>query len=543
MEAIAATSGRSMNRSVSLIGRVAHWGLGALVLGTLVLISADGRAEPEGASPGVGTSTAATTAAAAPAAPDSSAASLAATPPIAGQDGAPDPAAPSAELAAIEATAEDPAAATATITLAELRQRHNRHLLDGMLGLRSHEAGGELIVGDNTDPWGMSWTKCTNLGIHMMSTLVAEQRGLVEDVDARDDIRRIVDILGGLRTHSGIFPENITIRGGITAEVVDGRSRFSSIDSAWVTLALSLVQARYKADDEALAKAAASLIAKQDYRTFVGSDGMMGAGYYVDVATDRKVEDIRFSYKDRNSEARPLVLALVGMNQLPVSAWNKTYYRWGSREGVVIAKGWHFSAFVEMTGALFFDEAKLAPKTLGKSHQNYIEASIRVAKRNGHQLWGYAPACDAQNAYAEFGLDRPDSVSPYAAALLTLTDDERAVQNLSQVLNALPSDGRAQPDGLDPRTGAVNCEVARLLDQGLLFLALNGDVVRGLVQKTPWYASAERRLKAMDRNNLPPPIKVQLDAGEPISLLPSVAAQSPLALLVPELAGSSGWGY
>ena len=511
------------------------------MLGTLVLIAADGRAEPEGASPGAATATTATTNAA-PASPAPAGAVL--TPESAAD-------APSAELAALDAGADDPAAAGATVTLSELRQRHNRHLLDGMLGLRSHEAGGELIVGDNTDPWGMSWTKCTNLGIHMLSTLVAEHRGLVEDADAREDIRRIVDILAGLRTHRGIFPENITIRGGITAEVVDGRSRFSSIDSAWVTLTLSLVQARYKTDDEALAKAAASLIAKQDYRTFVGADGMMGAGYFVDVATDRKVEDIPFSYKDRNSEARPLVLALVGMNQLPASAWNKTYYRWGSREGVVLAKGWHFSAFVEMTGALFFDEAKLAPKSLGKSHQSYIEASLRVAKRNGHQLWGYAPACDAQNAYAEFGLDRPDSVSPYAAALLTLTDDERAVQNLSQVLNALPRDGRALPDGLDPRTGAVNCEVARLLDQGLLFLALNADVLRGLVQKTPWYASAERRLKAMDRNNLPPPIKVQLDAGEPISLLPTVFAQSPLAMLVPELESASvatspatlGWGY
>ena len=328
-----------MNRSVSLMGRVAHQSFGALVLGTMVLISADGRAEPAAASP-------------------SAASPLAvATPAMEPQPGAlPTAALPMAEAAMVGAELAGldvaaPEVGTATITLAELRQRHNRHLLDGMLGLRSSEGGGELIVGDNTDPWGMSWTKCTNLGIHMMSTLVAEQRGLVEDVDAREDIRRIVDILGRLRTHRGIFPENIQIRGGITAEVVDGRSRFSSIDSAWVTLALSLVQARYKTDDEALAKSAAALIAKQDYRTFVGADGMMGAGYFVDVQTDRKVEDIPFSYKDRNSEARPLVLALVGMNQLPVSAWTKTFYRWGSREGVVLAKGWHFSAFVEMTGA------------------------------------------------------------------------------------------------------------------------------------------------------------------------------------------------
>jgi len=425
---------------------------------------------------------------------------------------------------------EEVAEVPAALTMTDLRQRHNRNLFDGMLGLRSKEAGSEVIVGDNTDPWGMSWTKCTNLGIHMMSTLVAEQRGLMEDADARQDIRRIVDILGTLRTHRGIFPENIQIRGGIVGEVVDGRTRFSSIDAAWVTLALSLVQARYKGDGDGLASDAGGLIAKQDYRTFVGADGMMGAGYFVDVQTDRKVEDIPFSYKDRNSEARPLVLALVGMNQLPVSAWNKTFYRWGSREGMVIAKGWHFSSFVEMTGALFFDEAKIAPKSLGKSHENYIEATIRVAKRNGHQLWGYAPACDAQNAYAEFGLDRPDSVSPYAAALLTLTDDPRAVQNMSQVLDALPRDGRALPDGLEPRTGAVSCEVARLLDQGLLFLALNADVVRGLVQKTNWYASAERRLKAMDRNNLPPSVRVQTNPGEPISVFGLAPTDQSLAV-------------
>ena len=69
-------------------------------------------------------------------------------------------------------------------------------------------------------------------------------------------------------------------------------------------------------------------------------------------------------------------------------------------------------------------------------------------------------------------------------------------------------------------------------------------LIKGNIRRdTP---SAERRLKAMDRNNLPPPIKVQLDASEPISSLPTVAAQSPLAMLVPELASSSaslGWGY
>jgi hypothetical protein len=380
-------------------------------------------------------------------------------------------------------------------TLAALQERYNRGLHQGLLNMRSSEASADqLIMGDNTDPWGMTWTKCTNLGIHLIATLVAEHRGLIQAAEAKQQIRGVVDILSRLRGHRGIFPENIQIRGGIAGEVLAGRARYSSIDSAWVTVALSLVNARYKSDtdDEAvgLSTDAAALVARQDYRAFVGADGMLGAGFFVDVATDTKVEDIAFSYSDRNSEARPLLLALVGMGQLPNSAWDKTYYRWGSREGLPLALGWHFSAFVEMTGALFFDEAKLAPRSLGVSHENYIRASFRVAQRNGHQLWGYAPACDAENAYAEFGLDRPHSVSPYAAALLTMTGNVRAVENLSQVLGGLPDDGRALADGLDPRTGTVSCGVARALDQGLLFLALNADVVRGLVRKTAWYPSA-----------------------------------------------------
>jgi hypothetical protein len=388
--------------------------------------------------------------------------------------------------------------AVSPATLAELRGRYNQVLHAGLHGLRSPEAPGQRIVGDNTDPWGMTWTKCTNLGIDLMATLVAEARGLLDAARAREDVREIVGILSKLDKHRGIFPENIKIRGGVLREVVAGRSRFSSLDSAWVTLALSLVQSRYDAAGDVLGGEAGALIAGQDYRSFVRDDGTLGAGYYVDVATDRKVEDIAFSYRDRNSEARPLVLALVGLGQLPESAWDKTSYGWDQREGLTLAKGWHYSAFVEMTGALFFDEAQIAPRSLGKSHENYIAASSRVAQRKGHRLWGYAPACDAVNAYMEFGLDRPDAVTPYAAALLTLTGNASAVQNLAQILSLFPGNSRALPDGLDPHTGAVSCGVARLLDQGLLFLALNADVVRQLAQRTEWYPSARRRLAAMD---------------------------------------------
>jgi hypothetical protein len=489
-----------MNRSVACkrgsVGRLCSVAIAALLLSA----PGEGRAQAPASSP--------------PAANTPSVTAQAGTQPVEAQQGA------AFELAALEVAAPEAALADRPplATLGALQERYNSSLYQGLLSMRSSAASEqELIMGDNTDPWGMTWTKCTNLGIHLVATLVAERRGLLEPEDAKQQIRGVVDILGRLRGHRGIFPENIQIKGGIVGEVLEGgRARFSSIDSAWVTVALSLVEARYRPDDVAIATDAAALVARQDYRAFVGANGMLGAGFYVDVNTDTKVEDIAFSYSDRNSEARPLILALVGMGQLPVSAWNKTFYRWGNKEGLPLAQGWHYSAFVEMTGALFFDEAKLAPRSLGISHENYILASLRVAERNGHQMWGYAPACDAANAYAEFGLDRPDSVSPYAAALLTMTGNSHAIANLSRVLGALPDDGRALADGLDPRTGGVSCGVARVLDQGLLFLALNADVMRSLVRKTAWYDSAERRLKAMDRTSQPRNKQpIQPDVEEP----------------------------
>lgn len=393
----------------------------------------------------------------------------------------------------------------ATPTLAELQRWHNPVLYQGLVGLRSPEAPPDQpIVGDNTDPWGMTWTKCTNLGIDLITTLVAIERRLVPEAAGRTHIQSVLGTLGRLPTFRGIFPENIVIRGGVGPEVVAGKTRYSSIDAAWVTLALSLVESHFRASDPGLAQAAQALLAPQDYRVFVGADGLLGAGFYVDVATQQKVDVIPFSYNDRNSEARPLVLALIGLNMLPASAWDNTLYTWTNRDGLTLATSWHFSAFVELTGALFFDETLLAPQTLGKSHASYVQATQAVAARRGHRYFGYAPACDANNAYAEFGLDRPDAVSPYAAALLTLTGEAGALRNFHDLLQALPRTGAPLPDGVDPTTGLVSCQVARLLDQALMFLALNADVVRSLVGKTPWFAAAADRLKAMDKSMLPP---------------------------------------
>jgi outer membrane protein TolC len=348
----------------------------------------------------------------------------------------------------------------------------------------------------------MGWTKVANLGVDLLATLVAGRAGLVKDGEVHDHVARVLDVLEVLPTYRGIFPEVLKLDGPIAPEVVGGRIRYSSLDSAWATVALSLVTTR--SDD--VADRARALIAKQDYGVFVGADGLLGAGFFVDAKTNRPGETFGFSYGDRNSEARPLVNALVGLGKLPVSTWSAMQYGWVRKEDVVVARGWQWSAFVEMTGQLFADEAALSPRSLGRSHAAYLDASVRVARRGGHMVFGYAPACDPARGYAEYGLDRPDVVTPYAAALLATTRDPRAVANLERVLDQAPLDGTPAPDGLDPVTGRARCAVSRSLDQGLFFLSLYADVLASMARQAAWYPSAEQRLRAMDRLAAPPPL-------------------------------------
>ena len=401
-----------------------------------------------------------------------------------------------------------------------LQDQYNGQLVSGFMGLRAPlDVGGGHLVGDNTDPNGLRWTKCTNLGIDLLVTLAAEAKGLLSSAEARAHVGGVIDALSRLTTFAGIFPEVIRLDpNDVHAEEVEGRVRYSSIDSAWVTLALSLVDASYQGVDDALAAKARLLIGKQDYTVFVDQNGMMGAGFFVEARTKRRVETFPFSYDDMNSEARPLVNVLVALGKLPISTWSSMRYRWVRKEGGVLARSWNYSAFVEMTGQLFMDESSLAPRSLGRSHSAYIDATTAVARRSGHAVFGYAPACDPVRGYSEYGLNRPDVVSPYAAAELATTGDARALANLERVLRALPPGGHPAPDALEPKSARVLCPVARALDQGLLFLSLNVDTVWRLARRAAWHDDAEQRIVDLDRTARPPgdvPIDARNDGAPP----------------------------
>jgi hypothetical protein len=355
---------------------------------------------------------------------------------------------------------------------------------------------------DNTGAGGRTYTKPTNIGLDLLSTIAAVEKGDEGPSAAREHVRRVLNGLDALRVHHGHFPEYIHLeRAGVRAEVKNGEIGYSSIDSAWLHFALSVLEAYYRSSDPALAARLDAFVRGADYRAFLRAGGTrLGFGFSVSALTDEITRQWPNIYDNKNSEARLLVVFLTAIGKIPPEVWSSMSYGFKEYHGLPVADGWKMSAFVEFAGNSYFDEERLAPKTLGVSHRNYLEVSRRLAERRGYVVAGWAPCYGPRDDYQEYGLDNPDVVSPYAAALFTTVDDPAARRNFADVLQFLPSSTTPEPfpDALDPRTGNVVNERALSLDQNLLYHALNKDVLRKLVARTDWYREACRLLRQMD---------------------------------------------
>lgn len=58
----------------------------------------------------------------------------------------------------------------------------------------------------------MSWTKPTNIGLDLMSTMFADKLGLITNkTEGAAHIKSVLRTLLGLKGYAGIFPEMINI--------------------------------------------------------------------------------------------------------------------------------------------------------------------------------------------------------------------------------------------------------------------------------------------------------------------------------------------
>lgn len=355
---------------------------------------------------------------------------------------------------------------------------------------------------DNTGLGGRTYTKPTNIGLDLLSTLAAVEKGQEDPFLAREHVRRVVAGLGRLRTYRGLFPEYIQLTDdGVRADVTDGKIRVSAIDSAWLHFALSVAEGYYRKTDPLLARRMGDLVRAADYGLFVHDNRRrFRHGVTLSAADDRILDEWPYDYDNKNSEARLLIVFLTAAGKIPETVWRNMTYTYKEAAGVPVADGWAMSAFVELAANSYFDESRWAARTLGRSHLNYVTASRRIAASRGYRLFGWAPCYSPDDSYKEYGLDNPDVATPYAAALLTTVGAPEASQNFHKLIQFLSSSSGVAlyPDALDSRTGAVLNRRALSLNQNLLYHALAKDALRALVGRTDWAEEASRLIARMD---------------------------------------------
>ncbi|HRY30181.1 MAG TPA: hypothetical protein P5079_09120 [Elusimicrobiota bacterium] len=359
---------------------------------------------------------------------------------------------------------------------------------------------------DNTGRGGRTYTKATNIGLDIVSTLAAWETGLVSYKEAHAHIVKLLEGLESLKTYHGIFPEYIKLENGrAVPDAQNGAVRYSSIDSAWLHFGLSLAAATLRKDAPTTAARADLLLKEADYSVFL-HDGnrFLRHGLTVAAGNAPRVTDFwPYNYDNKNSEARVLVLFLTAAGKLPPTVWDNMHYRAATVRGHTVAEGWKMSAFVEMVGNSYFDELRLAPKSFGASHLAYLKACLQVAEEEGLTLFGWAPCFGPDDNYREYGLEKFSVATPYAAALLTTLNAFETTKNFKKMLEFLPVTDTPKPfpDALDSKTGEVVNTRALALDQNLLFHALVKDTTRKIVSRAEWHKEACRLLSSTDERH------------------------------------------
>jgi hypothetical protein len=385
------------------------------------------------------------------------------------------------------------------------RDRTNQDLYLGLKAMRSPAVYFEFPA-DNTGHGGGTYTKPTNIGLDLISSLVAVEAGHESAEISRAHVIRMVEGLEKLDKHLGVFPEFIKLEGtGPFGEVDQGKTRYSSLDSAWLHFGLSVAEAYYRHSEPELAGRMKALIDPAGYAHYVQDEGKsFRHGVTVSTAGEAAAP-WDHKYDNLNSEARVVLAYLTAAGKVPRTVWDSMFYRWTTVQGLPIAEGWHMNAFVEMSGNVYFDEMKLAPKTLSLSHRNYLKACQIIADNEDLVLYGWAPCFNEEDFYSEYGLDRTEVATPYAAALLTTFDDRGAWENFRKMLKFIPSHTppRPLPDALSSKTGEILNKRALSLDQNLLYHAVNKDIVRRLVARTDWYPRAAELMKGIDERHGP----------------------------------------
>jgi hypothetical protein len=387
----------------------------------------------------------------------------------------------------------------------------------GLAALRDRENGlpvDHVYFGDDSlDPARAEigdYTSITSVGLYVVAIVAAHVLGFIDREETIARVRAPLETVRDLELWGSMyfnFYDTTTLER--TSEFV------SFVDSAWLTAGAMVVRTAFPE----LTAEVSERIQHRNHRFFYdGERGLMSHGYYV----DSKVES-PYHYGLLYTEARLGSLIAIGKGDVPEEHWYQLaraprperrgddreprgsgakqlanghrlvggWYEW---RGLRYVPSWGGSMFEALLPTLLVDEKRLAPRSLGRNAEAYVELQRRFAEEDlGYPVWGMSPSATPGpylGFYGEHGVPAlgvwgyPGSaVTPHASALALPFAPEAATANLRRLAERYPLYGDfGFYDAVDPKSGRV-APIYLALDQAMLFVALANHLCDGAIQK------------------------------------------------------------
>lgn len=365
-------------------------------------------------------------------------------------------------------------------------------------------------------------TSPTNVGMYMMSTVSAEQMGLISKKEAVKRIRVTLNTLEDLEKWNGLFYNWYYTKDGALKK--DWGQFISQVDNGWLSAGLIVAGQAYKELNGQTSK----LVEAMDYSTLYDEEvGQFRGGYD---AVEGKLTDHHYGLL--YTEPRVASYLAIGKGDVPKEHWWKMYrtmpkeWDWQAQipggydevyDGVTVFEGhyeyngvkfvpsWGGSMFEGLMPGIVMKEKELGKHALGLNNQRHVDLQIEYAKDKGYKAWGFSPAA-TPDGYSEFAAT-PLGTSGYAdgatvTAHATFLALDYAPKEVQKNIKALKKFNLYSKYGFYDSVNVETGEIAKAylaLDQGMIMVSianyLNDGVIRDFFHKDPIGKKPEELLK------------------------------------------------
>ncbi|PYZ92954.1 hypothetical protein CR194_13605 [Salipaludibacillus keqinensis] len=348
-------------------------------------------------------------------------------------------------------------------------------------------------------------TSPTNIGIYMMSTIGAEEMGIISREEAVERVKTTISSLEDMETWNGLYYNWYFTEDG--SLMSDWGEFISQVDNGWLTAGLIVAAEAY---DE-LAEDALAIAHDMDYSTLYDfEENLFHGGYDVEEGslTDHH-------YGMFYTEPRVTSYLAIGKGDVPSEHWWNMYrtlpveWDWQQQtpqgyeveyDGVEFFQGhyqyedikyvpsWGGSMFEALMPGLVLNEIELGTSGLGLNNQRHVDVQIQYAENQDYPVWGFSPAA-IPGDYSEFGVPEAGTegypedgtVTPHASFLALDYAPMEVFENIRGLRDLDTYGPYGFYDTVNVHTEEVT-EAYLALDQGMIMVSIANYLHDGLIR-------------------------------------------------------------